>query len=50
MAEFIETPGSGANAGSAPPAPPGAHIWCAEKQPRVVIEPGAAQMPGNPGP
>ena len=28
---------------------PGAHIWCAEKQPWVVIEEGPAQMPGNPG-
>lgn len=27
---------------------PGAHIWCAEKQPWVAIEAGAAQMPGNP--
>ena len=28
---------------------PGAHIWCAEKQPWVNIEEGAAQFPGNPG-
>ena len=28
---------------------PDAHIWCAEKQPWVVIEEGAARMPGNPG-
>lgn len=28
---------------------PAAHIWCAEKQPWVHIEPGAAQFPGNPG-
>jgi hypothetical protein len=28
---------------------PAAHIWCAEKQPWVVIEEGAAQMPAGPG-
>lgn len=28
---------------------PGAHIWCAEKQPWVDIAEGAAQFPGNPG-
>jgi len=28
---------------------PGVHIWCAEKQPWVVIEDGVPQMPGNPG-
>ena len=28
---------------------PTAHIWCAEKQPWVVIEEGVAQMPENPG-
>lgn len=27
---------------------PSAHIWCAEKQPWVVIEEGSAQIPGNP--
>ena len=27
---------------------PDAHIWCGEKQPWVVIEDGAAQMPGGP--
>jgi hypothetical protein len=28
---------------------PSAHIWCAEKQPWVVIEEGVPQLPGNPG-
>ena len=28
---------------------PGMHIWCSEKQPWVVIEEGAVQVPGNPG-
>ena len=28
---------------------PAAHIWCAEKQPWVVIEEGAAQMPAGAG-
>ena len=28
---------------------PTAHIWCAEKQPWVEIEEGAAQFPANPG-
>src|SRR4051794_30417243 len=28
---------------------PAMHIWCAEKQPWVVIEEGAQQVPGNPG-
>ena len=28
---------------------PNAHIWCAEKQPWVPIESGAARFPGNPG-
>jgi hypothetical protein len=28
---------------------PTAHIWCAEKQPWVVLEEGAAQMAGAPG-
>lgn len=27
---------------------PSAHIWCSEKQPWVIIEEGAAQVPGNP--
>lgn len=28
---------------------PTLHIWCAEKQPWVVIEEGVPQLPGNPG-
>ena len=28
---------------------PGIHMWCADKQPWVAIEEGAAQVPGSPG-
>jgi hypothetical protein len=28
---------------------PGAHMWCSDKQPWVIIEEGVAQYPRNPG-